>query len=123
MLCPKCSMTELREESSGGVMIDRCQNCHGIWLDELELERVLEIRPRELLEDDALFQPHTGEPGVRLNCPRCNGTYLIKLASLRPRGTILDSCKVCHGTWLDAGELARLAATDVRAAVQAIFRG
>lgn len=123
MLCPKCSITEMREETSGLVRIDRCQTCHGIWLDELELERLLEQAPRELLADDALFATKFAEPEERLNCPRCHGTYLIKLSSLKRRGVTLDSCVVCHGTWLDAGEFARLAGKDVGEVMLAVFRG
>lgn len=40
-----------------------------------------------------------------MTCPRCGGT----LAQRTWRGVTLDSCKSCHGLWLDAGELAMLA--------------
>jgi len=37
MKCPKCG-SSLEEESHNNVMIDRCTECKGIWLDAGELE-------------------------------------------------------------------------------------
>ncbi len=123
MKCPKCDNLEMNEETVGEIVVDRCPGCHGIWFDLLELERVLESDPRALLDEDRAFQAHPGEPGPRIQCPRCQGTYLIKLNSrLRP-GTILDSCKVCYGVWLDAGELTRLAHADFLGGLRMIFGG
>lgn len=40
--CPKCDGT-LMERELGGVKIDECTNCGGIWLDKGELELIQEI--------------------------------------------------------------------------------
>ncbi|HME89936.1 MAG TPA: zf-TFIIB domain-containing protein [Myxococcaceae bacterium] len=37
MKCPKCGM-DLHTLKKGEVEVDTCFNCHGIWLDEGELE-------------------------------------------------------------------------------------
>ena len=39
MHCPKCGH-QLAELDYRGVKIDRCMNCHGVWLDAGELELV-----------------------------------------------------------------------------------
>lgn len=39
MHCPKCGM-ELKEEIYKGIRIDRCTSCHGVWLDNGELEQI-----------------------------------------------------------------------------------
>jgi len=39
LLCPKCDGT-LVEIPFEEVQIDRCNKCHGVWLDEGELERL-----------------------------------------------------------------------------------
>jgi uncharacterized protein len=39
MHCPKCGH-QLAELDYKGVKIDRCMNCHGVWLDAGELELV-----------------------------------------------------------------------------------
>lgn len=41
MKCPKCGMN-LSEIAKGKVVLDTCFNCHGIWLDQGELERLLQ---------------------------------------------------------------------------------
>jgi len=40
--CPKCNelMHPVNYSYSSGIIIDRCQKGHGIWLDKLELEKV-----------------------------------------------------------------------------------
>jgi len=39
MKCPKCG-NDLEEMTYGGVVIDKCFSCGGLWLDEGELEAV-----------------------------------------------------------------------------------
>ncbi|MFO8056859.1 MAG: zf-TFIIB domain-containing protein [bacterium] len=43
MKCPKCGH-DLKEVGFEDVLIDKCQTCEGIWLDEGELELLLEGR-------------------------------------------------------------------------------
>jgi len=40
MHCPKCGM-DLHEVEFMGVMVDVCEECHGIWLDHGELETII----------------------------------------------------------------------------------
>ena len=40
MKCPKCGH-DMREEQLGGVKVDRCTYCEGIYLDPGELDQVL----------------------------------------------------------------------------------
>lgn len=121
MQCPVCNDVELVTERVDTVEIDRCPQCHGMWLDMLELEELLESDPRPLLKQDRALGRAAADPDRRLDCPRCKGTYLIKLNSLIRPGTILDSCTVCHGVWLDAGELARLAGGGLGGRLRALF--
>jgi Zn-finger nucleic acid-binding protein len=118
-----CDSSEMLSQTIEGVEIDRCPSCRGIWLDANELEKLLEADPRELLQEDRTSEADRQDSGRRLQCPRCEGTQLIKLNSrLRP-GTILDSCTVCYGTWLDAGELTRLAGTDLVGRLRRLLLG
>lgn len=123
MKCPKCQSSELVAQNAGEVEIDRCPTCHGIWLDMLELETLLRTKPRELIESDQHFHAHPMEPGAQLTCPVCRGARLIKLNSRVRPGTMIDSCQVCFGTWLDAGELSRLSGDSLAQWVQSVFRG
>ncbi len=121
MLCPKCSGTEMNTESVAGVEIDRCPTCQGIWLDALELESLLRRDIRPLLQSDGQFEAMPKQQGPRVNCPHCKGTYLIKLNSRFRPGTIVDTCTTCFGTWLDAGELTRLAGSDFARMIERLF--
>ncbi len=121
MLCPRCTDTETEAQSVAGVEIDRCPTCHGIWLDALELESLMRRDIKPLLEADGQFEAAPNQEGPRLHCPRCKGTYLIKLNSrLRP-GVIVDSCTTCFGMWLDAGELTRLAGNEFARLIARLF--
>lgn len=121
MNCPSCTGVELNEEPAGDMSIDRCPQCHGIWLDACELEHLLTRLPHPLLQSDRHFRPAASE-GPRRTCPHCKGTsYLIKLNSLIRPGTILDTCPVCFGVWLDAGELGQLAAPDLLSRMHELF--
>ncbi|HVE87327.1 MAG TPA: zf-TFIIB domain-containing protein [Myxococcales bacterium] len=40
MKCPKCGM-DLHAITKGKVVVDTCFNCHGVWLDAGEMERLL----------------------------------------------------------------------------------
>ena len=123
MKCPMCDNSRVITQAIEEVEVERCPECHGIWLDANELETLIGADPKELLREDRVFQSSPGDAGPRLECPRCKGARLIKLNSrLRP-GTIVDSCTVCFGTWLDAGEFTRLAGGDLWGYLRRVFRG
>jgi uncharacterized protein len=42
MLCPTCTDTQLVLAERGGVEIDYCPKCRGIWLDRGELDKLIE---------------------------------------------------------------------------------
>jgi hypothetical protein len=44
MKCPKCGM-QLEEIGFGGVKVDKCFNCEGMWLDKGELETLQTKEP------------------------------------------------------------------------------
>ena len=48
MLCPKCR-GHLKTELFSKVELDRCPDCHGVWLDAGEIEAVVDMESRGLL--------------------------------------------------------------------------
>lgn len=52
MMCPNCQ-TEMKEINRQGVQIDMCAQCHGVWLDRGELNKLLELNKQEMAEDYA----------------------------------------------------------------------
>lgn len=45
---------------------------------------------------------------LEMNCPKCDGT----LYETEYENITIDVCSKCTGVWLDAGELAQIAAKD-----------
>jgi len=39
--CPRCLSTGLDERERGGIQVDACPKCRGVWLDRGELERLI----------------------------------------------------------------------------------
>ncbi len=114
LLCPNCR-TEMEPVVIGGVEIDYCPSCHGIWLDEGELQELAKYDAKEFKGvEQILMPPSTEEAQGGLSssvseriCPRCN----VKLYTYKYGGNsdiVIDGCPQCGGIWLDAGELAKI---------------
>ncbi len=108
MDCPKCSGT-LAEEKFGGVGVDRCSECHGIWFDAKEVRALVahaQRKPDELPKSTA--SPASAQLDAKSGtCPRCQHA-LHRVESLAIDGLSYDQCMTCRGAWLDAGELAQI---------------
>ena len=86
--------------TKGGVLIDLCKTCQGVWLDRGEVY-LFSRRPKDLgaqLEQAA----DTTIPTDR-SCPRC-GVGLVEVPFLRPDLRV-DRCPDCEGYWFETGEL------------------
>ena len=87
---------------AGALAEDVCSRCHGRFLDTAATQRlfvdILGIRPELLLE-----LARAGVP--RFACPACGA----RIAEVRARGVLVELCSGCGSSWLDGGELARLA--------------
>lgn len=102
LLCPR-DRTPLVAEPSDGVTVDRCPTCKGLWLDATEVTVVIDAAVHRDVE-----APKAAWEAVRYaNCPACS-TQMARRNYLRVSGVIVDSCPR-HGTWLDGGELERIA--------------
>ena len=55
--CPKCRVT-MQKVERGGVVIDRCRDCGGIFLDHGELRALLAAETDFHRNAGALFEPH-----------------------------------------------------------------
>lgn len=103
--CPNCG-GKFEAVTIGSYTVDRCGQCAGLWLDERELEKVLRMDHRALKQKRTETAAALGGARKKGKCPRCGGT-LIQLTNLRAN-VKTDSCTVCYGVFLDAGELDRL---------------
>lgn len=101
--------------------VDHCPSCRGWWLDALELERIIELNPREVRHRDSSASRADRDAKSPLPCPHCGGGQLIRLNSLERPGTVLDTCTVCFGVWADAGELTHVTRADTLGALLRSF--
>jgi Zn-finger nucleic acid-binding protein len=116
--CVKCSGVLQRVEV-GGLEVDQCNQCAGIWFDAHELDRVLGQKSVAALRKKAA--PSKADDERRARCPRCKGSG----AMVRVMSTLapihIDTCPVCGGQWLDGGELSVLRREGVTGSLKRFF--
>lgn len=102
MNCPFCShplvILELNQ-----IEIDYCMNCHGIWLDDGELELLMQdSEEKTKLLNSFVVDKNSSEKAVR--CPICR-KKMDKILCGTDNKITLDKCKKQHGIWFNEGEL------------------
>lgn len=101
MICPHCENVSLDEITvHGGIEVDECPRCKGIWFDKGEIGSYLQFS-KDMPGLDALEAK--AEETSRL-CPRCRSR--LRERQFVPESAIrIDVCQDCDGVWLDGGEL------------------
>src|SRR5271163_315697 len=101
MRCPSCDQPSLVETmTKGGVLVDVCKTCKGVWLDRGEVF-FFSRKPKEL--ERLLASESVEVTASERRCPRCD-LNLGEVPFLR-RDLVVDRCPECEGYWFDAGEL------------------
>lgn len=111
MKCPQCG-SPLNTIDYEGIQIETCADCKGEWLDDEELKHVVQAREVRFDEEERrAIAAATGITGVEvagvdrdLVCPKC-GSRTDAINYGGDTGIIIDRCTMCHGVWLDGGEL------------------
>ena len=104
MTCPACNAEMIIQELNH-IEVDHCFDCHGIWLDQGELELLL----GEGSSGDTLvstFRKTTTAERSR-PCPVCHKKMEKVQAGTDQEPVLLDRCPK-HGLWFDAGELQQI---------------
>lgn len=108
--CPRDG-GRMEQEQIGGVRIDRCPRCGGIWLDKGELESVIRSAGAQAVHSEVDIGAATGaksrERVGHIKCPRDGKDLRIKRHDEQAHVEV-DLCDSCGGAFLDAGELADL---------------
>jgi membrane associated rhomboid family serine protease len=100
---------------SGGVVVDVCPSCLGIWFDAdefLPVARVLAEKMGSAGDLTQLFKPrqvHGAGSDTRRLCPRCT-VSLHNFNYAYDSNILLDKCPQCGGVWTDRGEIKQVAA-------------
>ena len=114
-VCPRCGirLKTVDLKLDGRFLIERCDQCLGLFFDPGELEALLEatvanvftINRSEL--DSINSTMRANDYGVSyIKCPIC-GKLMNRVNFGTKSGIIVDRCKD-HGVWLDGGELRHL---------------
>ena len=102
MLCPKCH-SQFEQIVFGGIEIDRCTTCKGLWFDMLEKEDLLRIDGSAEID----LGPEQVDPKYaamrNIECPRCAQTMLA-MVDKDQYHIKFEACPACYGTFFDAGE-------------------
>lgn len=123
MHCQLCEGKPLTEASIGGVPIEACSHCGGMWIGAGRLEKLPE-RPSvkvflPLMQHAPGRCRRKGHPIPRamVRCPTCGGLPAecpecgAPLAMVPTPGCAIDICPRCEGVWLDRGEIESLRKT------------
>lgn len=102
--CPKCKVSMKPFTFEADLVIDRCDICHGTWMDKGELGRTAGDTHDFIDHAKAMSGPKTS-----LQCPKCPPGYHLHEVSYAP-GTklIVEVCKTCEGVFLDSRELRQI---------------
>lgn len=106
--CPRCS-TAMHPRTVEDLVIDECDTCHGVFLDDIAVKRVVSDRQQSRAEAILAVVPRAEvqptRPGGRMyvKCPVC-ATIMNRRQFSAGSGVIIDVCKA-HGAFFDPGEL------------------
>jgi Zn-finger nucleic acid-binding protein len=98
MICPSCS-SEMSEEERGGVRLDLCGVCFGVWFDGGELEDFQAGEGSSRLSGvpgpNAHYEP-TGD-SAHVKCPRCEHD-ILRIGRISKYKVM--RCTSCRGLFL-----------------------
>jgi len=113
--CPRCDvrLKTLDLKLEGRFLIERCDQCLGLFFDPGELEALLEATVKNVFQVDRsgldsinLNRQPDQYPIAYIKCPVC-AQHMHRVNFGVRSGVIIDRCKA-HGVWLDGGELRHL---------------
>jgi Zn-finger nucleic acid-binding protein len=110
-MCPRCETETLGPRLVSDVVVDECIECHGLFLDQTALKRIVSERKQARAEALLGALPKIGVEDRRggklyIKCPVCQA-IMNRRQFASGAGVIVDVCKA-HGVFFDEGELPKI---------------
>lgn len=114
MKCPNDGTPLVHETYENEVMIDKCPDCNGVWLNHGELKKIQENLSNDYSEQLSKisavaqayeFAKQKAKPARK--CPVCS-VEMFQEEYAYCSQILIERCPECLGVWLDAGELQAL---------------
>ena len=108
MECPKCggNMEQVRYGANDRV-INRCEECGGLWFKPIDLTRLRRTFKAEYLDIGSSKVGKQQNKVEDIECPVC-GMKCDKVSDDEQKHIWYESCPNGHGVYFDAGELTDL---------------
>ena len=106
--CPRCGVG-LNETEVGGVSVEGCVGCGGVWFDAKEMSALARESSGYLQTLEDRFWPSVTDLKKREQavCPNCSEP-MVQFEFPHSPGVTLDGCMKCKGIWVDDGELSAI---------------
>ena len=121
MECPSCRKPLEQKSYRGGITVDECLWCHGVWFGPGELETYREALRSLRVEEGSqspTFEPTS--PGEERSCPRCQHNALVKG---KINGIELEECRDCRGVFVSGEQIAILNHNTTPSASDSVLLG
>lgn len=102
MNCPKC-ISPMEKVEFGGVEVERCMDCHGLFFGDLEKEKLMKLRGADAIDTGDAQVGREFNKVDCIDCPRC-GSRMIRMVDAEQPHIWFEHCTVCSGSFFDAGE-------------------
>ncbi len=120
MKCPVDHNKLSEKEYERTIMVDQCNSCQGMWMDQWELKAIQANKGKyyqeelkelpNLIQQSYLQALEKQRPSIE--CPKCNENGKHVTMERREHGycsqIMIDVCHDCQGIWLDKGEIEAL---------------
>ena len=106
--CPECSATRLESYRHGNEQLDLCRSCGGLWFEKANVDNIVTSHDTRIAEYN--YVEHLGErqEPAEKSCPECR-VALARYHLLEDFHLEIDVCRRCHGAWVEAHEVDRVA--------------
>jgi len=106
--CPRCPGNQLQLVTVGGVQLEECLHCGGLWVgtdvfNKICADRQMQESAEHMQLPPAIPQEHKL---MYLKCPQC-ASLMNRYNFANRSGVVIDKCAP-HGIWLDRDDLRRI---------------